>query len=59
MKEKSRFASFLFHLGLTSLFGVAIHGDCPDFRGEAAKMGLSPSDRKGTGTFFGPKRAEK
>ena len=32
---------------------VTVHGDCPNFRGNAAKMGLSPSGRKGTGTFFG------
>ena len=47
---------------------VTVHEDCADFRGastvpifaaESAKMGLSPSARKGTGTFFGPKRAEK
>ena len=33
---------------------VPDRGDCPNFRGNAAKMGLSPSGRKGTGTFFGP-----
>ena len=29
MKEKSRFASFLFHLGLTSLFGQALRDSLP------------------------------
>ena len=38
---------------------VTVHGTVPIFAAESAKMGLSPSARKGTGTFFAPKRAEK
>ena len=33
---------------------VTVHGDCPDFRGEARENGTVPLRPKGTGTFFGP-----
>ena len=31
--------------------GVTVHGDCPDFRGNDAKMGLSPSAARGQAHF--------
>jgi uncharacterized protein len=33
---------------------VTVHGDCPDFRGEARDNGTVPFGRKGTGTCFRP-----
>ena len=37
---------------------VTVHGDCPNFRGEARENGTVPFGRKGTGTIYGPPRAE-
>ena len=39
MKEKSRFASFLFHLGLTSLFRQALSKKTPPLALKAKRRG--------------------